>query len=286
MATKDELSTSAVGLMLKKFALDEKSFTRVKETYTIDPFVNGDVDAMTVYLSNELFALDEAKVNYNLLDPTAYNIHSLGGNLFTSKEMLKRSEDVVQRFMSATIRGWVYALENKNEIINIIYERYSQKKPIAALEYEADVIERLIMPSFYPIGSIENDRVYKNANFLMQSGLISSVQDLNNYIYQSNISTILSQEEEDYLVQKKQIKMCIDPNWMPFEKIENGQHIGMTADYFKLLSKSIGTPITLIPSRDWAESITLAKNRECDIFSLAMETPKRKEYMKFHNSLY
>lgn len=75
--------------------------------------------------------------------------------------------------------------------------------------------------------------------------------------------------------------MCIDPNWMPYEKIEGGKHIGMTYDYMKLFSERIGIPITLVQTSTWSKSLEYAKSRKCDIFSLAMSTPKRKEYMNF-----
>lgn len=99
----------------------------------------------------------------------------------------------------------------------------------------------------------------------------------------TNISAkpLFTQDESSYLQQKKQITMCIDPNWMPFEKIENKKHVGMTADFMKLFEESIGVPIVMIPSKTWTDSIELAKNRQCDIFSLAMETKERKEYMNF-----
>ena len=90
-----------------------------------------------------------------------------------------------------------------------------------------------------------------------------------------------SEEERAYLEKKKQITMCVDPNWMPLEKIKNGQHIGMTADYIAILEKTIGLPIVLIATRNWPESITFAKSRKCDIYSLAMPTPERRTYMNF-----
>ena len=77
--------------------------------------------------------------------------------------------------------------------------------------------------------------------------------------------------------------MCIDPDWMPLEKIENGQHIGMTAEYITILENTIGIPIVMVPTRNWSESIAFAKTRKCDIFSLAMPTPERRSYMNFTN---
>lgn len=92
---------------------------------------------------------------------------------------------------------------------------------------------------------------------------------------------ILTDTEKSYLKQKKEINMCIDPDWMPFEKIENGKHIGMTAEHFEMFSKKINTPIVMVPTKTWSESIEYAKQRKCDIFSLAMATPDRLKYMNF-----
>ena len=43
--------------------------------------------------------------------------------------------------------------------------------------------------------------------------------------------------------------MCVDPDWMPFEIIENGKHLGMSADYMDLISSKINIPIILIPTK-------------------------------------
>jgi len=91
----------------------------------------------------------------------------------------------------------------------------------------------------------------------------------------------LTSEEKAYLKEKKQINMCTDPDWMPFEKIENGKHIGLAADYMKLVENSIDIPIILIKTKSWTESIQKAKQRECDIYSMASITKERKKYMKF-----
>jgi PAS domain S-box-containing protein len=90
-----------------------------------------------------------------------------------------------------------------------------------------------------------------------------------------------SQAEEKYMRTKKRINMCVDPDWMPLEKIENGVHIGMAADYIAIFQKQIPIPVTLVPTKNWSESLLYAKSRKCDIFSLAMPTPERRTYMEF-----
>ncbi len=88
-------------------------------------------------------------------------------------------------------------------------------------------------------------------------------------------------DQKAYLERKKEILMCVDPSWMPYEKIENGKHVGMTKDYMELFSERIGIPITMVATENWCESLEYAKARKCDIFSLAMATPDREVYMNF-----
>ncbi len=90
-----------------------------------------------------------------------------------------------------------------------------------------------------------------------------------------------SKEEQAYLTSKTEITMCVDPDWLPLEKIEKGKHIGIAADHIQLLEDSIGIPISLVPTKNWTESMDYAKARRCDIYSLAMSTPERRTYMFF-----
>ncbi len=90
-----------------------------------------------------------------------------------------------------------------------------------------------------------------------------------------------SLDEQIYLAQKKRITMCIDPDWMPLEMNQKGKHVGMAADYMHEMEQFIGLPIELVNTQTWLESLEYAKERKCDIFSLAMPTPERRLYMNF-----
>ncbi|MGB1226581.1 MAG: PAS domain-containing protein [Poseidonibacter sp.] len=92
---------------------------------------------------------------------------------------------------------------------------------------------------------------------------------------------LLTKIEKEYLNNKKTLNLCIDPNWMPYEMIKNGKHIGMTADYIKILEKYLNIKIKLVKTKTWSESLEYGKQRKCDIFSLVMPTESRLEYLDF-----
>ena len=65
-------------------------------------------------------------------------------------------------------------------------------------------------------------------------------RSLDDFVYEDNTNTLgLTYEEKKYLLEKKRIKMCVDPDWMPFEIIENGKHFGMSADYMDVISSKL-----------------------------------------------
>ena len=97
----------------------------------------------------------------------------------------------------------------------------------------------------------------------------------------SEISINFSPKEQDYLKHNNHVTACIDPNWMPFESFKDTNHIGLTADYFKLFEKKANIKLDVIKTETWSESIEAAKKRKCDIMSLVMETEDRKKYLRF-----
>lgn len=92
----------------------------------------------------------------------------------------------------------------------------------------------------------------------------------------------LTQAEQKHLTKLGRITMCVDPDWMPYEKIdEHGSHIGIAADFMELASTKLGIPIELVPTTSWQESLDFAKARTCDILSLLNKTDERAQYLRF-----
>nr|WP_242523168.1 transporter substrate-binding domain-containing protein [Thiocystis minor] len=92
----------------------------------------------------------------------------------------------------------------------------------------------------------------------------------------------LSPEQRDYLRRKGPLRMCVDPAWMPVERItEDGIHEGIIADVFARLAEMLETNIVLTPTANWEESLASAKERRCDLLSGAISTPSRQTFLDF-----
>lgn len=277
MLSQDELQNTNLGLMLTHFYVTNKNTSLIKPSFNINDFIKNNVDAISIYRTNELFHLNKLNAEYNIIDPADYNYASSAVNLFSSAREWRQHPERTKKFTEASNRGWEYALSHQQEIINIIYNKYSQEKSIEALTYEAIEVQK-IMSLNSPIGAINNANLDKHLNQLKRAGLINDDQKLPII---SEHSSSFTQQQLNYLHAKKEITMCVDPDWMPFEKISKGKHVGIAADVFSSFQKKLPIPIRLIETRNWTESLAKAKSRDCDILSLASSTDSRKEYMDF-----
>ena len=288
MGVEDSLKSTAFLMMFKDFGMDLSSFTNIPPTFNVDDFINKKVDALVAFNTNELYDLDKAGVKYNVINPSSYGTEFYDVNLFTSKDELINHPKRVKNFQEASIKGWQYALAHKDEIIELILKKYNtQHKSRDALEFEANQIQKMMNPSLFQIGSIDKRRVKIMAEDFIEMGLVSKSAnlDFDDFIYQDvNYNTRLTKAEIDYLKAKGELKLCVDPDWMPFEAIKNDKHIGIAADLFNILRKNSNISMQLYPTKSWQESIEAAKQRKCDIFTLASATPQRMQYMNFTDS--
>ncbi len=123
----------------------------VRSTYTelpghmgLEDLDAGRVDAISVYVSNELFAIQGREGQYVLFTPRSAGIDLYGNVLFTTSEQIREHPERVQRFVQATLQGWRYALTHREEIADLILERYnSQGKTRDHLLFEARKLEEL-----------------------------------------------------------------------------------------------------------------------------------------------
>ena len=91
---------------------------------------------------------------------------------------------------------------------------------------------------------------------------------------------VLSSDEQDYLTKKQSITLCTDPDWLPYEGIdEKGRFTGIMSDFYDLWSDKIKTPIELVTTSSWEQSLQFVQAGQCDILASAQDVPSRREWL-------
>jgi PAS domain S-box-containing protein len=92
----------------------------------------------------------------------------------------------------------------------------------------------------------------------------------------------LTAQEQAYLQKISPINFCVDPDWSPFEVIDDkGQHLGIGADLLALVAQRTGLSLRLFKTKDWPESLVASKTGRCQVMSLLNQTPARDAWLIF-----
>ncbi len=92
----------------------------------------------------------------------------------------------------------------------------------------------------------------------------------------------LTRMEREYLETLGDIRICVDPDWVPYEWIDgNGAYRGIAAELVELMGKRLNIGITLVPTKDWKESIETIKAGKAHLLAFLNQTPERDEWLDF-----
>lgn len=91
----------------------------------------------------------------------------------------------------------------------------------------------------------------------------------------------LTEKERAWLKQHPVIRLGVDPQWPPFEYLDEGEYKGLAADYIRLISARLGVEMVTIPNLTWSEVLQAAKSRDVDLLPAAMPTDNRRQYLEF-----
>ena len=106
----------------------------------------------------------------------------------------------------------------------------------------------------------------------------------NNYLKASTDyieSFKLTQKQKDWLAEHKEIRLGVDPNWLPFEAIsQQNEHIGIASEYMKWIAKQLNIKMSPVKKETWSDVIKAHDKGEVDIFPAMTPSPERaKKYL-------
>ena len=181
----DTPGSDDVAAMLKHNGIDYAGLPRVQHDGDPRDLIAGKADAMIAYGTNEPFILDQYSVPYRTFSPRAFGFDFYGDNLCTSAEQAKAHPERTFAFLTASLRGWAYALSHKEEMVHLILNRYSRKKSYDALLFEAFQSEALIEPHLIELGNQSPQRWQSIANSYRDLGMLNDARSPDGLIYQT-----------------------------------------------------------------------------------------------------
>ncbi len=156
--------------------------------HSTDPqdLIDGRVEAMSAYVTNEPFYLDRAGIPYQTFTPRTGGIDFYGDNLFTTEQELKLHPERVRAFRAASLRGWQYAMAHPEEIADLILAKYSQQHPRDFYLFEAAQMVPLLRTDLIEVGYMTRGRWRHIANTYAGLGLLPADFSLDGFLYEPN----------------------------------------------------------------------------------------------------
>jgi two-component system, cell cycle sensor histidine kinase and response regulator CckA len=194
ISINDNYRDVEVMAMFKEEHLPTASMTLVKRIVGPDNLLNGSVDARISYLTNLPFALEEKGGEARVFRPIHYGIDFYGDTLFTSEAQIQKHPARVAAFRRASLRGWQYAMEHSEELVDYVFGSFYADKTAgpntfsrAHLLFEAQIMsEELMHPVMVEIGHMNPHRWRRIADAYADFDIAEALPSLDGFIYNPN----------------------------------------------------------------------------------------------------
>ena len=160
--------------LLSKYSFDkDKDLSLVQQDYTMDQIKEGSIDVASAMTYNELGLLLESGMkeeDLNVIDMNDENVAMLEDCLFTKSDFAEKNEDLLVRFLRASIKGWQEACKDPDAAGQIVYD-VDKSVSLEHQKYMAKEVAKLVSPEGFDsnkIGYMDMDAIKQTAKFLKQ----------------------------------------------------------------------------------------------------------------------
>ncbi|MDR9425431.1 MAG: transporter substrate-binding domain-containing protein [Marinobacter sp.] len=260
------------------YSPERESLARFTEPYHVIP--------------NVVFTLDENLSYENLKDLSGYRI-ALGTGIYyedtvrrilndnTPVSAFNAQQSMFQALTNGNVDVVITALHSGNYWIRqqgISGARIAGELKLPGMEGED--LRFGVRPSLSPLADILNQglaSITPTEERVIENRWLGASQSA-----PANGDVHWTKEQQNWLDQRnREISICVDPDWMPLEGVRDGEHVGLAADALDLFSERGNLNFRLVQTASWSDTVQAARNRRCDLFPLAMQTPDRLSYMDF-----
>jgi signal transduction histidine kinase/ABC-type nitrate/sulfonate/bicarbonate transport system substrate-binding protein len=284
MTTIDDASEVSLKSMINSnnVKIDELNF--IKHTHNINDLINKKTDVISAYISKAPFELKENNIEYNVFDPKKFGFDMYSDFLYTSEKLLNSDINTVDKFKKASLQGWEYAYSNIEEASDLIIQKYNNLKLTKeALIYEGKELKKLSYFKTSKLGEIKKDKMQRIYDLYNVMGLTTEKIDIDDFIYyDKKIENLkFTNEEKEYLENKKEIKVCIVRDFMPYSDIQNGEFIGVLADFMNLVQEKLGLAIFPVETNSFSQSLEYLEDKKCNLIPSLAYSKERENLFNF-----
>jgi ABC-type nitrate/sulfonate/bicarbonate transport system substrate-binding protein len=173
--------------------LEEEQIPKTSVTFSevgdnqIDALLRGDVDAVSIHRTNELYELEVKGIPYSLIFPERFGVDMYGDIIVVSNAYLLSHKKEIGGFLKATFKGWEFAEKDPHEATQITLEVDNPKYHDAKRE-EYILKNALKMVRQYPKQTIGQmipvhwDYMYK---LFQRQGIVNDTELENFFIHES-----------------------------------------------------------------------------------------------------
>ena len=174
--------------MLLNEKIDPSQLNIINSSHQLSDLISGKVDVFNSYTTNEPYFLKQKNIDFNIIYPSSYRVDFYSDILFTSEEEVKNNPKRVEAMLRATLKGWKYAMEHPEEIIELLITKYQVNKTREHLRFEAAEMRKLILPDLVQIGHMNPDRWQHMAETFIKAGLVEDSTHLDGFIYDTKLN--------------------------------------------------------------------------------------------------
>lgn len=161
--------------------LDRVELVPYEQEY--DALRAGDVQATTAMATLQPWVFDRMGLDYTVLDPRTYGIDFYGNTLVTLEDEVRERPERVRAFVEGSLRGWAYALEHSDELVDLYLEKYTPEVERGLVEYEAAMTRELVNADVIELGHMNPGRWRRIAEQYRELGVIEGEIDLDAFLW-------------------------------------------------------------------------------------------------------
>jgi NitT/TauT family transport system substrate-binding protein len=163
--------------LMAKEQISPQDYVLVPQGWSMDPFIEGELDVASAMIYNEYHVVLESGVkaeDITIIDYADYGMDFPGDVLFTSRQMIEQNPDICVRMLRASLRGWRYAIEHPEEAAEIVLKY--DKSGVQTREHQLSMmseIAKLVLRPMRPLGYTDRDDVRRTIDTLLSYEVLS-----------------------------------------------------------------------------------------------------------------